>query len=665
MKKNFSDDTPFSKEKVLGGGRLSGWEYDSLPRSPVVGWRQWKNYLGPGVLLAGASIGAGEWLFGPAVTAEYGATLLWLATISIVLQVFLNLEVMRYTLYCGEPVLVGFFRTWPGPVIWAIFYLLIEIPEISFPFMASNAAVPLAAAMLGHLPGEGNLQIGNSLISESYLVKSLGYFVFLAAFIPLIFGGTVYRMIERVMTIKVILVLGYLALITLFMISGKHMLEVGWGFFRIGNIPFKAETVVAGEHFTWSETRNGNQYVVKGTIEDGQPLITYFSEITDSKTRIFKLGDSIPNDLGFERQQLLSLVLTKARKGYFFFKKSNEKNILAAEGKISDDGSWQPKLFSVHENRKIFRYEKIEDIPSTERSRFQSLLNNKGLEEQNLLSYIRQKGKLPGLDWALLAAFFSIAGIGGISNSLFSNYARDKGWGMGSRVGAIPSAAGGRNITLSHVGRIFTINKENLVRWKDWRKFVVRDQTVVWMGAAFVGMALPCMLSLEFIRNASVSGDRVAAMTANAMSAEYPSYSFILWPVTLLCGFLILAPGQIFSGDSLERRWTDIIWVVSAWARRLQGNQVKYVYYGILLIYGCCGLIALTFLDPLQIAKIGAGLGNVALGVSALHTFYVNRTLLPRELQPSLFMQVGLISCGVASLSISVVGLSSWLPLFG
>ena len=122
MKKNFSNDTPVFKKAILGGGRLSGWEYDSLPRSPVVGWRQWRNYLGPGVLLAGASIGAGEWVFGPAVTAEYGATLLWLATISIVLQVFLNLEVMRYTLYCGEPVLVGFFRTWPGPVIWAIFY---------------------------------------------------------------------------------------------------------------------------------------------------------------------------------------------------------------------------------------------------------------------------------------------------------------------------------------------------------------------------------------------------------------------------------------------------------------------------------------------------------------------------------------------------------------
>ena len=76
------------------------------------------------------------------------------------------------------------------------------------------------------------------------------------------------------------------------------------------------------------------------------------------------------------------------------------------------------------------------------------------------------------------------------------------------------------------------------------------------------------------------------------------------------------------------------------------------------------GLISLSFFDPLQIAKIGTGLANVTLGVIALHTFYVNRTLLPRQLQPSWFMQLGLIGCGLASLLISIVGLSSWLLLF-
>jgi hypothetical protein len=52
-------------------------------------------------------------------------------------------------------------------------------------------------------------------------------------------------------------------------------------------------------------------------------------------------------------------------------------------------------------------------------------------------------------------------------------------------------------------------------------------------------------------------------------------------------------------------------------------------------------------LSPLQIAIVGAVLGNVALGFSAFHTLYVNRTLLPRELRPNVLMQLGLIACGV------------------
>jgi hypothetical protein len=168
-------------------------------------------------------------------------------------------------------------------------------------------------------------------------------------------------------------------------------------------------------------------------------------------------------------------------------------------------------------------------------------------------------------------------------------------------------------------------------------------------------MALPCMLSLEFIRHAPVSGNRVAALTAEGMAQRYPEFGAILWCLTLLCGFLVLFPGQILSGDILARRWTDIIWTSSTRAHRLQGSQVKYVYYGIMLLYAAWGLVALASFDPLQIAKIGAVLMNVALGVSALHTLYVNRTLLPRELRPNAFMQAGVIGCGLFFLGISIV----------
>ena len=51
---------------------LPGWTTADLPSPPGGGWRQWVGLIGPGVVLAGTSIGSGEWLFGPAVTAQYG-----------------------------------------------------------------------------------------------------------------------------------------------------------------------------------------------------------------------------------------------------------------------------------------------------------------------------------------------------------------------------------------------------------------------------------------------------------------------------------------------------------------------------------------------------------------------------------------------------------------
>src|SRR5262245_30281111 len=136
-----ADDSPAevtdSPAKVPAG-RLEPWEVDTLEAPPAFTRRSWTMLIGPGILLAGSSVGAGEWLFGPAVSSQFGGTFLWLATISIVTQAFYNLEVMRYTLYCGEPIFAGYFRMSPGPKFWTGVYLTLCIAHI-WPFMASNA----------------------------------------------------------------------------------------------------------------------------------------------------------------------------------------------------------------------------------------------------------------------------------------------------------------------------------------------------------------------------------------------------------------------------------------------------------------------------------------------------------------------------------------------
>jgi hypothetical protein len=406
---------------------------------------------------------------------------------------------MRYTLYCGENIFVGFFRTPPGATFWTVFYIFLDLAG-AWPYLASNAAVPLAAVWLGHLPGP----------ADASMVKTLGYLIFLGAFVPLIFGGKIYDALERILVVKLFLVLGYLGFIALFWVSWDTWREIWSGLFRFGALP---------------------------------------------------------------------------------------------EG---------------------------------------------------------------GVNWALLAGFAAIAGSGGLYNTTLSGYVRDKGWGMGAAVGAIPSAIGGRTIKLSHTGKVFDESVEtNKHRWLGWLRHVRRDQLFLWAPGCILGIVLPAMMSYEFIRGATnVSDHAAAAMTANAIAARHGQ---IFWYITLLCGFLIMMPTQVSQLDGIARRWTDVIWIGSKRLRHLDGNQAKFVYYGLLAIYGVWGLIALRVTpSPLVLAIATGVMVNFAFAFSALHTLWVTVTLLPEPLRPGWLLRIGLVCSAVFYSGISLIALrQQWPNLMG
>jgi len=634
-----------SGEKTVPAGALAPWGVAELPLAPMGGRRMWIALIGPGVVLAGTSIGTGEWLFGPGVSAQYGASLFWLALTSIIMQGFANLMMMRYAIYCGEPVIVGVLRTRPGPVFWIGLFAVLDLAAI-WPYNASNAAVPLAAAIRGHLPQ----------MESDPLVKWLGVGIFLLAFVPLIFGGTVYRMLEKIMTAKLVLVLGYLTIVAITMVSAPVVWDVVRGFVAFGTVPVRPETLIVGRHFTIQQSDGlGATYRARGTWEaDGTVTGDLLISRPDGpeKFDLRRLREVPAKD-----QQMAKhlLAFTEPFAGTDFFSISVQVDAdtsLHAKGYVVDHHKWKATEIAVSSGGQQQAYTSLADVPEPSRSRLENHLKHEGLAYVGMIGHLREHGRLPDLDWAMIVGFIAIAGAGGLTNTMFSNYARDKGWGMGRHVGAIPSAVGGISIELSHTGKVFHTDETGLARWRGWMRHILRDQGI-WMFASIIGMALPCMMSLEFIRNATVTGDRVAAMSAEGIAMRHPSVGPLFWFLTLLCGFLVLAPGQVSAADQLARRWTDISWTVGGQKQKSKRRDVRYVYYGILIGYCLWGLPVLWLLDPLRIAKISTVLQNVALGTIALLSLYVNLVLLPKELRPGRFHQIGVVACGLFFLGVS------------
>ncbi|MEX0713743.1 MAG: hypothetical protein WD278_15500, partial [Pirellulales bacterium] len=183
----------------------------------------------------------------------------------------------------------------------------------------------------------------------------------------------------------------------------------------------------------------------------------------------------------------------------------------------------------------------------------------------------------------------------------------------------------------------------------------------VWMPACFLGIALPSMLSVEFLKRGTVADQWTSAgMTAGGVQQRVAEHSGAMmghafWFMTLFCGFLVLAPSMSSSADGVVRRWLDVLWTGSGSLRRIDPRHIGKVYFGVLCGYAVFGLIVLTFIPPGRLLVWATNIFNYALGFSCWHTLAVNTLLLPRELRPGWFVRVGLFLAGLFFLLIAVL----------
>ena len=121
---------------------LDGFKTSDLPEKTLPFWK----IAGPGAILVGLSIGAGEIVIWPRIAAEYGGSMVWAAIVGIFIQLWINFEVARWTIATGETVYTGYSRVWRG---FAPLFILLTLVSWIAPGWARASGLALKALLIG------------------------------------------------------------------------------------------------------------------------------------------------------------------------------------------------------------------------------------------------------------------------------------------------------------------------------------------------------------------------------------------------------------------------------------------------------------------------------------------------------------------------------------
>ena len=194
----------------IPAGVLPSPSRKDLPEPPPL-----RRMIGPSVILAGLSIGSGEFVLWPRITAEWGFALFWACWVGVTIQFFLNMEIERYTLATGESAVVGFLRL--SRFLGFVFLVCAVVPWI-WPGWATGAGTILA----WELGGSGTL----------YAVLGL-----VLCGVVLSLGPVVYRTVETIQTVLVSVIFVALIALAVQVVTLEHVEQLFAGAVNIGHLP--------------------------------------------------------------------------------------------------------------------------------------------------------------------------------------------------------------------------------------------------------------------------------------------------------------------------------------------------------------------------------------------------------------------------------------------
>ena len=195
-----------------------------LPAPTLSFWRM----AGPGAVLVGLSIGAGEIIIWPRIVAEFGGGMIWAAIAGVFLQLWVNLEIGRWTVATGETVYTGCARIWRGFAPLMMLLLVLG-------FLAPGWAMASGLALKGLLVGP---DFGPATSGAFYagLLGSATFWTVLtfAGVAAVLFGPKMmYQSMERVIEVLLVVITVGLCAVVLAVGTAETWKELGTGLLNV------------------------------------------------------------------------------------------------------------------------------------------------------------------------------------------------------------------------------------------------------------------------------------------------------------------------------------------------------------------------------------------------------------------------------------------------
>jgi len=258
----------------------------------------------------------------------------------------------------------------------------------------------------------------------------------------------------------------------------------------------------------------------------------------------------------------------------------------------------------------------------------------------------------PGINLFALFGAVIYAGAGSLGNLAYTFAVQQKQWGMASHIGRVTSPLTGKLEPVPTAGNVFETTEKNMALWNRWYKIMRNDVTIYFWIANIVGIVLLAHGALEVLHPAGLvpKGAQIAVTQANMLASKAGEFGRVIF---LAMSFFIMYSSQLVALDLGSRMISEILYTHTDLHEKYSLRGIYTISLLALLVFAGCALWIPT--KPFILFLMGAVLGGFTMAVYSPMLLFMNTKFLPKEIQPSTFIKVGLAIASAVYIIFSIV----------